>query len=67
MALKEFCPDLLVLLGPGNSLGGVVGQILIDNKWKGLESKKDFLDLQASDPFMLSVGIPEQRKILKKN
>ena len=67
VALKEFCPDLLVLLGPGNSLGGVVGQILIDNKWKGLESKKDFLDLQASDPFMLSVGIPEQRKILKKN
>tara|TARA_Y100001934_G_scaffold282773_1_gene398258 strand:+ start:746 stop:1768 length:1023 start_codon:yes stop_codon:yes gene_type:complete len=66
VALKEFCPDLVVLLGPGNSLGGVVGQILIENHWIGLKSKTDFSNLQGTDPFMLSLGIPEQREMLSK-
>jgi len=64
VALKEFCPDMLVLLGPGNSLGGAVGQILIENKWLGLETKKDFSDLQVNDPFIVSLGITEQRELL---
>ena len=33
VAVKEFCPDKLILLGPGNSLGGAIGQILIKNNW----------------------------------
>ncbi|MDZ4081327.1 MAG: hypothetical protein U1E10_00195, partial [Bdellovibrionales bacterium] len=35
VTLKEFAPDKLVLLGPGNSLGGSIGQILVENKWLG--------------------------------
>ena len=64
VALKEFCPDKIFLLGPGNSLGGVVGQILVNNKWLGLSSKKDFTSLQSHDPFIISLGLPEQRELL---
>jgi [acyl-carrier-protein] S-malonyltransferase len=56
VCLKEFCPDRLVLLGPGNTLGGSIGQILIENKWKNVASKADFSDLQKQDPFLLSLG-----------
>ena len=45
-ALKEFSPDRLILLGPGNSLGGVVGQIIIKNKWNSIETKKMFSSKQ---------------------
>lgn len=56
VALKEFCPDRLVLLGPGNTLGGAIGQILIQNKWLGIQSKTDFTDYQKKNPFLMSLG-----------
>ncbi len=56
VALKEFCPDRLILLGPGNTLGGSIGQILIENKWKNVSSKADFTNLQKADPFLISMG-----------
>ena len=64
VALKEFAPDHLVLLGPGSSLGGSIGQILIQNKWHNLFSKADFAEKQKKDPFLLAMGLEEQRKIL---
>lgn len=60
IALKEFAPDRLVLLGPGASLGGSIGQILIKNQWKGLKSKADFSALQEKNPFLLSMGRGDQ-------
>lgn len=57
VALKEFAPDRLMLLGPGNSLGGSIGQILVQNKWLGIESKADFSTRQKQDPFLLSLGL----------
>ena len=63
-ALKEFSPDRLILLGPGNSLGGVVGQIIIKNKWNSIETKKMFISKQKKDPFLISMGIVEQREIV---
>lgn len=42
VALKEFMPDYLWLLGPGASLGGTLGQILVKNKWKNILNKNDF-------------------------
>lgn len=42
VALKEFMPDQLWLLGPGASLGGALGQILVKNKWRGISNKNDF-------------------------
>lgn len=56
VSLKEFCPDRLILLGPGNSLGGAIGQILIENKWLDICSKSEFTERQKLDPFLLSVG-----------
>ncbi len=64
VAIKEFCPDKVVLLGPGNSLGGAVGQILIENNWIGIKSKEDFSNLQKESPFLISLGIPDQRNLL---
>jgi len=45
VALREHAPDELVLLGPGNTLGGVVAQILIAER--RLASKTDFERAQA--------------------
>ena len=43
VSLKEFCPDHIVLLGPGNSLGAPVAQALINHNWNELKTKTDFL------------------------
>ena len=64
VALKEFCPDHVVLLGPGNSLGGPVAQILINQQWNGLKSKQDFLGTQENNPFVVSMGIDEQKNLV---
>ncbi len=57
VGLKEFAPDKVVLLGPGNSLGGSIGQILIENKWLGITSKADFSLRQKENPFLISMGL----------
>ncbi len=56
VCLKEFCPDRVILLGPGNSLGGAIGQILVQNKWLNINSKNDFSERQKADPFLISLG-----------
>lgn len=56
VSLKEFAPDRLVLLGPGNSLGGAIGQILVENKWQSISSKSEFSIRQKSNPFLVSMG-----------
>lgn len=48
VALREYAPERLVLPGPGNTLGGVCGQILIEEGWRGLASKADFKRVQES-------------------
>jgi acyl transferase domain-containing protein len=60
VALKEFAPDRLVLLGPGATLGGSIGQILIQNQWQGIRCKADFAARQEKDPFLLSMGRLDQ-------
>lgn len=57
VGLKEFAPDKLVLLGPGNSLGGAIGQILVENKWESISSKADFSARQKANPFLVSMGL----------
>ena len=64
VALKEFAPDHVVLLGPGGTLGGSIGQILIENGWLGLKAKADFTRLQAETPFVLAMGRPDQRRLV---
>jgi [acyl-carrier-protein] S-malonyltransferase len=65
VALKEFCPDHLVLLGPGNSLGGAIGQIMIENRWFDFSNKEDFVNRQKTKPFLISMGLEAQRKLVK--
>ena len=61
VAVKEFCPDRLIVLGPGSTLGPPVAQELIKHRWQGLASKADFAARQAEDPFVLAMGIEDQR------
>ena len=64
VAIKEFAPDKLIVLGPGATLGGAVAQSLIQHHWLGLQNKKDFISLQKTDPFILAMGLEEQRELV---
>ncbi len=56
VALREHAPDHLVCPGPGNSLGGPVGQIVVGEGWRGVHSKEDFQRVQESDaPILISM------------
>jgi acyl transferase domain-containing protein len=57
VALKEFAPDKLFLLGPGNSLGGAIGQCLVASGWQGIKNKADFSARQKSAPYLVSMGL----------
>ena len=65
VALKEFAPDCLILLGPGSTLGGSIGQIMIANDWGGLKSKAQFTQTQSERPFLLAMGRAEQRALVQ--
>ncbi|GIL39111.1 hypothetical protein [Roseiterribacter gracilis] len=64
VAVRTFAPDHVVILGPGETLGGAVAQSLIDATWRGLSSKPDFVTAQQSEtvPFVISMGRAEQRR-----
>ncbi|PLL10597.1 acyl carrier protein [Tabrizicola sp. TH137] len=60
-AAREFAPDLFILAGPGNALGGAVAQSLILSGWRGMRAKADFQARQETRPLLISMGLPEQR------
>ena len=62
--LKEFCPEKVILLGPGNSLGGSIAQIMININWLSIKSKNDFLEMQSDNPYILSMSLDSQRKLV---
>ena len=64
VSMKEFCPDKLVLLGPGNTLGGAIGQIMSNNNWLDINSKKAFSSRQKKDPYLISMGMKDQRELV---
>ncbi len=47
-ALHEYGPDIIVLPGPGEGLGGAVAQVLIQIGWRGIRSRDDFMAAQAA-------------------
>lgn len=49
VALCEHAPDHLIATGPGNTLGGICGQILVGLNWRGIDSKDAFLSVQEGD------------------
>ena len=64
VALKEFAPDRLILVGPGSTLGAPIAQEMIRHRWLGLTSKAAFSDRQKTDPFLLAMGRPDQRRLV---
>ncbi len=56
VALREHAPEHLVCPGPGNSLGGVVGQALVAEGWRGIHDKDGFTRMQESErPVLISM------------
>jgi len=56
VALREHGPDHLLCPGPGNSLGGVCGQIAVGEGWRGVHTKDDFQRVQDSgNPILVSM------------
>ena len=62
VGIKEFAPDRIVLLGPGETMGGAIGQVLVAEKWLGIGDKPDFAAKQAADPFLIAMGREDQRE-----
>ena len=65
VAVREFAPDRIILLGPGDTLGGAIAQALIAIQWQGMRSKADFQEVQSSAvPFLLAMGREDQRALV---
>lgn len=60
VGLHEFGPDCIILLGPGEQLGGAIGQIVAMDGWAGIHDRDEFSARQQSDPFLLNMGRTEQ-------
>ena len=67
VAAREFCPDRIVVLGPGTTLGAPVAQALIDCGWRGLSGKADFQARQSNNPLLISMGMADQRAYVTAN
>lgn len=60
VGLREFGPDCIILLGPGDQLGGPIGQVVVSERWQGMSDRAAFSERQRTDPFLLSMGRAEQ-------
>jgi [acyl-carrier-protein] S-malonyltransferase len=54
VAARELMPDVFVILGPGNTLGGAVAQSLIACNWRGMHDKDSF---KTQADRLLSLGV----------
>ena len=45
-ALGEYGPDIVILPGPGEGLGGAVAQVMIQMGWRGMRNRDDFMAMQ---------------------
>lgn len=57
VALKEYNPDHLMILGDNTSLSKMIESILIQLHWRGIRDENQFLCLQNKNPFLLSIKI----------
>ena len=62
VGIKEFAPDKIVLLGPGDTMGGAIGQVLVSERWLGIADKADFAARQDADAFLIAMGREDQRE-----
>ncbi|GAA0358467.1 ACP S-malonyltransferase [Bowmanella denitrificans] len=66
VAIKEFAPDKLIILGPGATLGGATAQVLIKQNWHNLSDKQGFIQRQQQDPLILAMGMEAQRSLVSR-
>ena len=59
---REFAPDLFIVTGPGNTLGGAVAQSLVACNWQGMGDKTAFQAKQEVEPLLVSMGREDQRR-----
>jgi len=59
--LKEFAPDKIIVLGPGTTLGGATAQSMLSMGWLGQSSKAEFTTHQRKNPYLISMGMDNQR------
>jgi hypothetical protein len=59
--MHEFAPDVVIVLGPGKTLGGAIAQSLIVDSWLDIANKADFIKRQKSAPVLYAMGIEQQR------
>ncbi|MEM1191862.1 MAG: ACP S-malonyltransferase [Pseudomonadota bacterium] len=64
VAMREFAPDVVIVLGPGTTMGAPVAQSLIKTGWYELKSKEMFKAMQTTTPRILSMGMPAQRALV---
>lgn len=63
--MREFAPQALVLLSPGDSLGGSIGQILAAEGWEGITDKASFrARAESPSPILYALGRSEQAAAL---
>jgi len=56
VALREYAPDVVVLPGPGTSLGGICGQVVVAEGYRGVRSRAGFESIKAGrKPILLSM------------
>jgi hypothetical protein len=56
VALREYAPDVVLLPGPGNSLGAACAQLIVAEGYRGLRSRTEFETAQTgSSPILLSM------------
>ncbi len=64
-ALRHCAPEVVVALGPGNSLGAPLAALLVQEGWQGVRTREAFEARQAEAPLLLSFGVPDQRARLR--
>lgn len=60
-AAREFAPDLFIVTGPGETLGGAVAQSLVQAHWRGMSDKAAFQARQDERPVLIAMGRADQR------
>jgi acyl transferase domain-containing protein len=69
VALREHAPDVVVALGPGDTLGGPIGQTLVGEGWAEIRDREAFRARQAEGarlPLVLGLGRPADRDRLAR-
>lgn len=60
VALRHCAPDVVVALGPGNSLGGAIAWGLVREGWRGVNSR----DALSESSVLRAFGVADQRQEL---